>query len=237
MSADSPSTRPGTHWLIWLFAAVGLLGLLAIIALAALILGIGRGERQPAAQVAGERKTIVFTVSAPQEVPGTNYVQISVNASGGGGGSSPYSSGTDDRRNILLIDKMSGASRRILPDNARRITDSRFLPAKPQLVDGTPEDEALLAAAGDGGAKPEPAVYYLLELERADRSGPRDVLVGTIASGRQGFVMEGIDGVDTVWMQSATRVALIVRERLGLYYRVVDIPSLRVVESRPIEID
>jgi hypothetical protein len=49
--------------------------------------------------------------------------------------------------------------------------------------------------------------------------------------------MQGIDGVDTIWMKSATQIGLIVRERLGLYYRIVDVPSLKVVQSKRIEID
>jgi hypothetical protein len=84
---------------------------------------------------------------------------------------------------------------------------------------------------------PQPAAYYLLVLEQGRGSDLQQVLVGTLAGGRQGVVMEGIDGVDTVWMQSPTQIGLVVRERLGLYYRIVDIPSLKVVQSRRIVID
>ncbi len=49
--------------------------------------------------------------------------------------------------------------------------------------------------------------------------------------------MAGIDGVDLSWMDSPTRIGLIVREKLRLSYRIVDIPSFKVVENRPIAID
>jgi len=233
LSADPPARSPRPHWIVWLFAAVGFLGFLAIIALAVTVLGEDRPYRP--AQVAGEHKEVVFTLGDPQDLAGTNLMSLDVDASAGRGGSSPYSRGEEDRRNILLLDKATGASRRILPDNLRRIRTARFLPAKTSIRTGTEAmDDALLGdKATDEGS---PAAYYLLEIDQGTGSEARDVLAGTLADGRQGIVMRGIDGIDSVWMQSPTRFGLIVRERLGLFYRIVDIPSLKVVQSRRIEV-
>jgi len=66
--------------------------------------------------------------------------------------------------------------------------------------------------------------------------GRYEELVGSLAGPAQGFVMQGIDGVDAIWMQSATQIGLLVRERRNLFYRIVDIPSRRVVLSRRITI-
>ena len=91
---------------------------------------------------------------------------------------------------------------------------------------------------GSGPAdEANPAAYYLLEVVREGNRNAEDVLVGRLADGRQSVVMAGIDGIDLTWMDSPTRIGLIVREKLRLYYRIVDVPSLKMVESRPIGID
>jgi hypothetical protein len=227
------------HWLVWLFAAVGLIGLLCVIALTAMVMGFDRPRET--ATVAAEKKETVFTVGTPEDLPGTSLMHLVISAgSGGRGGSSPYSRGGDDQRNVLLIDKLTGASRRILPDNESHILSSRFLPAKAQVPDSARNDSGDSDTALMGEATPSktlPAAYYLLVLEQGKGSDRQQVLVGTLAGGRQAIVMQGLDGVDTVWMQSPTQIGLLVRERLGLYYRIVDIPSLKAVQSRRIVID
>jgi hypothetical protein len=145
MSADPLAAEPGSspesplrprllrgHWLVWLFAAVGLLGILCLIALTAMIVAFDRPPRDTA-RVADEKKEAVFAVGAPEDLPGTSLIHLAVNGGGGGrGGSGPYSGNRDDQRNVLLIDKMTGASRRILPDNQHRILSERFLPQRPK---------------------------------------------------------------------------------------------------------
>jgi hypothetical protein len=233
MSAESSSRLPRAHWVVWLLAAVGLIGIVATLSLAAFLLA-GEPRYQPA-KVAGAKEEITFTVDSARELPGTNLIQLDVNASQGLGGSSAYSRGGDDRRNILLIDRTSGASRRILPDNERHIDTARFLPAGAEAANRGANGAGLDGTAAAGGEEP-PAAYYLLAVDQRGQPERKDVLVGTLADARQGWVMRGIDGIDTVWMHSPTQIGLLVRERLGLYYRIVDIPALKVVQSRRIEI-
>jgi len=241
-SAGAPERRPGFigrlggHWLVWLFAAVGLIGILCIIAIAAMVLSF-EGHRD-VAKVAGAKQDTVFAVGTPEELPGTNLLHLPVYASQADRvGSGPYSGSRDDQRNLLLIDKETGASRRILPTNERRIVSAHFLPAKAQ-AGASNRDDPLAGAATDGAqAKDGPAAYYLLVLDQGGPSQAQQILVGALAGGRQGIVMQGIDGVDSIWMKGPTQIGLIVRERLGLYYRIVDIPSLKVVQSRRLEID
>jgi hypothetical protein len=241
MSADAPdpapreTRRPAAPWFVWLLAAVGVV---SIVGFLGLLLLVNRFDRpfQPARVAAaggGGAQKSVFAVGTPEEVKGTRFLSVDVSASGGGG-SSGYSGPRDDRRNLLLIDEASGDSRRILPDNSRRILETRFLPASAGHGDPGSNDAALLGQTSTDDA---PAAYYLLEVAQAEHPDLSDVLVGTLATGRQRVVMQGLDGVDSVWMQSPTRIGLIVRERLNLYYRIVDIPSLQVVQSRPIKID
>ena len=231
MSAEAPAPAPPSrpHWIVWLFAGVGLAGLLAFILLVAMI-SSPFADRQPA-KVAGKTSDETFTVGSVRSVPGTDLLQMEIAASRASGGGS-YSRRGSDVRNILLLDRKTGASRRILPDNRRRIADSWFLPAQSEAAGD--RDDMLSDPEDD---RRGPAAYYLLLVDHPGNPDLQDVLVGRLADSRQGFVMTAIDGLDSTWMDSPTRLGLIVRERLRLHYRIVDIPSLKVVESRPIVID
>ncbi|HYD38783.1 MAG TPA: hypothetical protein VEA60_14285 [Allosphingosinicella sp.] len=231
--AASPRPRPRVHWIVWLFALVGLAGILAFIFL---VVMVGRVHQpyQPA-KVAGTKAEETFTVGNIRRLPGTALLQMDIAASDGGG--SAYSGGGErDVRNILLLDRRTGASRRILPDNRRHVRQSVFLPAEAEDEQPATGDE-LLPGDPDRGRQSSPAAYYLLQVAQLGNRDLEDVLVGRLADGEQAYVMTGIDGVDSTWMDSPTRLGLIVRERLGLYYRIVDIASLKVVESRRIVID
>jgi hypothetical protein len=212
-------------------AAVGLLALVAFIGIMVLTSSFGGPAEE--AKVAGRAKEkTVFEIGAPQRIPGTNLVRMDVNVSGGA--SNPYGSsgGGPDQRNIVLLDEATGASRRLLPENGRRIDQAHFLPAMRTEPAGS--GDYALAKGEDEGAPP---AYYALVLVRPGDSRMKDVLVGRLGDGRQRLVMEGIDGVDGIWMQSPTRLAMIVREGLRLYLRVVDVPTLKVVASHPIAVD
>jgi hypothetical protein len=132
-----------------------------------------------------------------------------------------------------MIDRKSGDSRKLLPDNSRRIANSHFLSAK---ADMRGNDDALVQPS-EPKAPVEPIAYYLLETDDPSQPKHEDVLVGRLSDRQQAYVMSGIDGIDTLWMLSPTQIGLIVRDHLKLYYRVIDIPSLKVVQSRPIAID
>jgi hypothetical protein len=231
MSADEAVAprRSRVHWIVWLFALVGLAGILAIIVLAVKV--SSAFDRYEPAKVAGTKAEETFTVQSVQALSGTDLLQMEIGTPAPAGS---YSGGGSDLRNILLLDRKTGASRRLLPDNSRRIRQSRFLPARAEP--GAAPADALLTDARTAEERVPPA-YYLLEVADDRDGGPVDVLIGRLADGRQAVVMTGIDGVDLSWMDSPTRIGLIVREKLRLSYRIVDIPSLKVVENRPIAID
>jgi hypothetical protein len=233
MSAETPARPSRAHWIVWLFASVGLAGVLAFIFLVAMVSG-PYADLQPA-KVAGKTPDETYTVGRVQPVPGTDLLQMEIATSRTVGGS--YASREGDVRNILLLDRRTGASRRILPDNRRRISQSRFLPAQSELGEAAGDRDVLAGEPEMADDRRHPAAYYLLLVDQPGKREIEDVLVGRLADSRQGFVMTGIDGIDSVWMDGPTRLGLIVRERLRLYYRIVDIPSLKVVENRPIVID
>jgi hypothetical protein len=232
LSADESPPRAArrTHWLVWAFALFGALGLLAMIFLAFAVNDLGR-PYQPA-KVAGDAPETVFTLRNVHELTGTSLLQIDIAVSESNRGSSPYSGGrAEDTRNILLLDKATGASRKLLPDNNRRIDETRYLSAEGGVYDT--DGGRLIGASEEQKA---PLVYYLLSVRQAGDKDVDDVLVGTLSSGKQAYVMRGIDGIDSIWMHSATQIGMIVRDRLSLYYRIVDIPSLKLVQSKRIDI-
>lgn len=235
MSADEAAAprRPKAHWIVWLFALVGLAGILAMIVLAVVV--SNAFDRYEPAKVAGTKAEETFTVHSVRALPGTDLLQMEVGTPAPRGSYS--GSGGSDARNILLLDRKTGASRRILPDNSRRIRRSRFLPARAEPGAAPSEDELLMGGRQPDEDRRHPPAYYLLEVAQAGDRDLVDVLVGRLADGRQAVVMAGIDGVDLTWMDSPTRIGLIVREKLRLSYRIVDTPSLKVVENRPIAID
>ena len=233
MSVEPAPARPGKgpHWIIWIFAIVGLLGVAAFIYIAATILSVeSRGP--PPAEVVGEGPEPSFVVSSVQLLEGSNLLQINIAARAGGRTAlGSYSGGGEDLRNIILLDRTSGATRRILPDNGRHIAQSWFLPAQADILVPPAGDRI-----ADSERPPPPPAFFALLVARPEHDDLFDLLIGTLADGGQGYAMQGLEGVESVWMQTPSRIGFIVRERLNLYYRIVDIPTRRVVLSRRIAI-
>jgi hypothetical protein len=232
MSAD-PAAKPARrrpHWIVWPFALVGLLGMLAIIFIAIVLFGVQRSY-QRAPRIAGAAPEVTFTLGNVEPLRGTNLVKIDISASEGGGSAS-YSGRGEDVRNILLLDKVSGSSRKLLPDNQRRIAQARFFSAEADIVDSDSE----LPGTGSGQEAP-PIAYYTLLVEAPPSGGSSELIAGMLNSGHQGVVMRGIEGVDSMWMQSPTTIGMLVREKLNLYHRIVDIPTLKVVHSKRVPVD
>lgn len=227
--------------LTWVFAGVGLLAALAVIWLALMVAGIGGPHRdRESAKVAVEGEAEPFSVQDVRDVRGTGLVQIAIGIPGRGGGKiASGSSGYEfDHRNLILLDKATGTSRRLLADNHRRIVNLRFFPAH-AAADGAERgaEEYLVEADDEAEGKKAklPAAYYVLAVRQAG-SMRQDILVGTIADGRQDFLLKNIDGIDRMWMLSPTQLALVVREGMKVHYKVIDVPALKIVLSRPVEI-
>jgi hypothetical protein len=235
LSAEpSPAPPPQRlHWIVWLFAIVGALGIIAFVAFVVLLSALDR-HREPA-EVVAEASAMRFVVRDAAPIAGTNLVRITIAVGPEG---SPYSSRRgDDERNILLLDRASGAVRRLLPDNSRRIARSYFLPAQAEAAPA-PSGEIYAdgGAARDSSSPPSPPAFFALLVARPEQDDRYDLLIGRLSDETQNFTMQGLAGVDGVWMQSPTQMALIVREGLNLFYRIVDIPSRRVVLSRRIAV-
>lgn len=232
MSADAARTRPQ-----WLYAVVG--GLVAVGGLVLLLLAalfgfslFGGGRHEPA-KIVDKAGTTVFILGQVQDLSGSNLVRVNITAAERSD-ENPYGSlssggGVADTRNILLLNKTTGATRKLLPDNSRRIIADQFLAAETDSnISGPPGVVR--------NERSSPPAYYLLTVASANDEKRLDVLVGTLATGRQAFVMRNVAGVESIWMQTPTRIGTIVREGLGLHYRIVDVPTLQVVASRSIDI-
>jgi hypothetical protein len=233
MSAE-PAKAATTHWVVWLFAGIGLLGIIAIILLAAI--ATTAFDPPPEAKVAEREGGTVYTVGDAQNLRGTDFVQLVISASEAQSSGS-YSYSREDRRNILLLDRRTGATRRLLPDNRRRIGNIIYLSARGDLLNQ--QEEALMGTGGEDAADKEsaPLAYYVLQV----RAGAEDedlyqVIVGRLGDGAQAVVMAGVEGVDSMWMHTPHRIGMLVREKLALHYRIVDVATLKVVHSRRVDI-
>jgi hypothetical protein len=201
--------------------------ILAVVLVGGVMLTRGHGNADAPAQVEAKAAKEVFAVAAVNPLHGTNAqeIVIATDSSIRRGDAGSYSGGgAPDERNVILLDKTSGVSRKLLPDNGRRIVSRDYLPA--------------MAGAGEEGVDTQkaPLGYYVFRVRAAD-GARQDVLVGDLATGRQAYLLAGIDGIDKAWMQSPTRLALLMRQGRKLQYRAIEIPDLKVVVARPVEID
>lgn len=244
MTGQQPAARPGmSRYLIWGFAALGVLAAGAVIFLAVVVLGFMGQRPYQAAPVAGKTATERYTVQDIENVRGTSLIGIEIGLSQGSVGS--YSGrGDRDQRNLILLDKTTGTSRRLLTDNSRHLETTWLLPAKAEArpLGGDQADPAadIVTEAprteGAAEARKPPIAYYVVSV-RQPKGELLDLLVGEIGSGHQAFVLSGIDGVDRIWMLTPTRIGLLLRQGMKLHYRVIDVPTLKVVVARPVEID
>lgn len=231
-------TGGGPRWVLWLFAAIGLCAALAIIYLALRVATIGGGRDREPAPIEAKNPEQRFAVADTDAIPGTGLVQVVIateaSISGGHDSYSYSKSERPDERNLILLDKASGNSRKLLPDNSRRIVARYMLPAVAEASKG--DGDWFTMTGSDGKEVTPPVAYYLLRV-RAAQGQSEDLLLGNIASGRQDFVLKGIDGVDRIWMQTPTRVAMLLRQQRKLHYRAFEVPELKLAVARPVEID
>lgn len=247
MSVDAPEPTPrpkALRLLTWGFAALGVVAAIAMIFLAVTFAGfMAKIPNRAQPQLKTAKNTEAYRVEDMKAVRGTEWLAIEIGTTDGS--SAGFSSGTRhaaDQRNLVLLDRRSGDSRRILMDNSRHIDRTAFFPASSTddaEADTGDDDTSVVDAVAntptDKRPPPPPFAYYLLAVKQAHGDG-QDLLIGTLATGQQTFVMKGVDRIERMWMLTPTRLALILSERGTLFYRVVDIPALKVVTSRQIEI-
>jgi hypothetical protein len=216
--------------LVWLFAALGVAAAIAIVWVVIAFVSFDRAT-EPAVVAGNAAPGEVLVVGDVDLLEGTGLIAIRIGVPDDGGIKGSGSYYVEDLRNVLLLDRKAGTSRRIMPDNGTRIEAVRYFPA-------VAEGGALSEYSDDGSEEEAPAAYYLLTLERPLKNGDKvyDLLAGTLATGQQGIVMRGLSGVEQYSMLDATQLGIVVREGQTLYYRVIDIPALKQVESHKIEI-
>jgi hypothetical protein len=223
-------TKRLVRWSAGILAIVGLLAIGFLLALW-LLLGIGKSDPGRQRTLAGQQKDRLFSVGQVSHLRGTNLLMVEILASEGS--PSSYKGSRRDVRNILLVDQATGSNRKLLPDNSRSIETSAFFPAVATNSSWRFSDISTDELGTEDAA---PVAYFLLSIRQA-KGRKFDLLVGTIAGRHQGYVMRGIDGVERIWLQTPGAIGLIVRDDLGLYHRIVDVPTLKVVASRLIPID
>lgn len=227
--------KPWWRWLLWPFVILGVLAAIALIWLMVVVLDLGGGRREvPVIAKAGEERR--FDVGQIAPIDGTALIAIEITAA--------YSSGTiskgygSDLRNVLLLDRRTGRSRRILPDNTRQISGLRYLPdgsGTALVVDGVNVVEETSADAAR--RKRKPARFIVFELtDPAHREKGIDLMVSEVAAGEAVAVLRGIDGIDHLEMLDDEHASAIVREKGQLRFKVLDIPARKVAEDHLIDI-
>lgn len=231
-----PSVQPAAsrkaRWLVWAFAALGVMTALAMIWLVVMLSGTGF-RREPAV-VKADKPGETYAVGSVEALAGTNLIAIEIESVDVERGYGSIKSGMgEDVRNVLLLDRNTGDSRRLLPDNRQQIASIFYLPAEAQ----TGNEDDRVAATGSGTKRILPPAYYLIQLSvKRGEKNSISLLVGPLAGDQPTTVMEGLDGVERRWMLDSRRLALIVREGSQLYFRVIDMIDHKVLQSRKIEI-
>lgn len=225
-------------WVTRLFAGLGVLAALAILAIAVTLIGFAwraapQRAEAPIQGAASEAER--FAVAEVGPLAGTELQAIVIatkSSIGGGGGSYSSRGGAPDARNLILLHQASGANRRLLADNRRHIAARYYLPALagPQA----PGDDAYQVEE-NGKRVAAPLAYYVLVVDALDRK-TQDVLIGDLRDGRQAFVLTGIDGLDRLWMQSPTRMGVLMRQGQKLRYRAIDLTTLKPVAAQDVDI-
>lgn len=224
--------RANWRWLVWLFAALGVAAAVALIWLVVMINGSFR-PREVAKVDAAAPPGKIYAIGDVSELRGTGKIAVEINLVNEDSGSD-YSKikGGDygDQRNLVLIDRESGESIRLLPNNDREIIVSEYFTAQAGSgqAGGNGDDDS----AGEA-----PLIYYALVLTDPNvENGKHDIMVGTLATGNQALVQTGLDGIDDMRMLDSRRLAVIVREKQTLYYRVIDISELKLLQSSKVNI-
>ena len=122
-------------------------------------------------------------------------------------------------RDLILLDSVTGASRRLLPVDDRRIMQAQF------LADGPDPDPDAKEA--------RPMAWFSLAVQPNDAGDddPVDLVMGRLADGRQATVMTGITRVISLTSRDRRTVAALVRIGDRLFYRLIDMNALAVTGS------
>lgn len=234
MSADGAApARRGTFgkWVIRGLAAIGVLGCLGLIFLTASLIGLFHHRDQPA-KVAAATTAEIFTIGEVTRVDGSTFVKMNVLAANSGGGS--YSRSRDDWRNVVLFDTATGKSRRLLPDNNRRIIDMEFLS---NIAPKEPLGPSGATVSGPTDQRRTVARYYYLLVEQPGDRGLQDLLIGDVAGNRRSYVLTGIDGIDWTTMSDPTHLDVLLRQGRKLFFRKIDMETFTVSAAIPVAID
>ena len=124
-------------------------------------------------------------------------------------------------RDLILLDTATGASRRLLPSDDRRIMQAQFLATGADTAKARKSDE------------PRPAVWYALTVQPNDAAedDPVDLVVGRLEDGAQATVMTSLTRVISLSSRDGRTVAALVRIGDRLFYRLIDMEALAVTAS------
>jgi hypothetical protein len=181
------------------------------------------------ARVAQDRSGNVYTFGDVNQVEATRFFTIPIlradpdKAEGSFSGS--YRG--EDQRNRLIVDSVSGTSRRVLPNQNFEIVNW-FEPAI-KASDGS--DHLIDPAASGEAARTVPSGLYAAVVKRpgkGDKDPARyDVLLGRFETGQQAWIATGLAGVESLWITPKHRLGMVAATAQGGVYRLYDPENFR----------
>lgn len=249
------------NWLFWLFAAFGLAGVISVIFIAIAIMNVGGSNRNDAAPLAVEEGQREYRMGDVIDLRGNDLSAITITSGAdnyrGSGSFQSRSSGVTIH-NIILFNRETAESRRILPSNDGQIVSGVFLPDQqsghPLAIGNEMADAANVAEAVADAAMEAAGLETVSEREEYRRKLPlkfyiaiianqkgeqirKNLLIGRLNDGRQANLMEGIESVERFWILSPTELGLIVQEKGQIFHRVINFETLKTTRSTKIEVN
>ncbi|MEG3146385.1 hypothetical protein U1839_17165 [Sphingomonas sp. RT2P30] len=213
---------------VWRFnalviAAFGIVGILAAVAVLVAVLidvqsrfaphGVFRGDRPRSEAVSGD----VPTFTKQERVEGTPFLAMTIGAKNPDGslamvGSSR--SGDQAERNVLLLDLRNGDTRYVLPNNDRPLVQWDVLSSAGP--DGKSVGRAYVALVGNAG------------------SSKYDVLIGTVATGKQLWAARGVTALDVPNLVDDGTIGFVVWNGNAASYHLYGLDDLKERMARPL---
>lgn len=203
-----------------ILAFVGIVAIPPFIALAWLAASGQLTFRAPESVPLGREETPpgILGLQAMKDIPGTSLVAIWEGIRSSIVAHDDPQHGID-YRNITILDRATGASRHLLPDQSRRIMGLIFLPGS--------ATGPVYATQLPGG----PMAYFLMSVRTGDGAHD-DLMVGDLRSGRQAFVLLDAGELWRVWMADATHMGLLTHKSGVETYQLIDMTTLKLASKR-----
>jgi hypothetical protein len=182
-------------------------------------------------QIGKDESGAALRFGSIEQVEGTRFFTLPIVRSDRRGEDS-FSSGYGSlaERNRLIVDSINGTSRRVLPNE--RFSIVNWIEPKASI---SMDDQFVERATRQ--PSDEPSGLYAAVVKRPgakDKDDAKyDVLLGRFEDAKQGWIAQGLDGVQAIWMTPDGKLAMVAAAGDGGIYRLYDPKTFRqLLESK-----